>query len=140
MRNLQARSCTWHGPSHNRRKERVFLWKGIQKNIIPYYFSAFSINPQPRCISLRSHRSVFLIHVSSLLVLLIHVLSLHVLLIHVLSIQSMFYQSSSVHVLSHAIQSARKADVERFVNNKRPPIGNNLFITALRDSKQILQI
>ena len=35
---------------------------------------------------------------------LVHVLSLHVLLIHVLSIQSMFYQSSPVHILSHAAE------------------------------------
>ena len=93
-------------------KKGYFLWKGIQKNIISYYSSALSINPQLRRRSVRSHKSVFLIHVSSLHVLLIHVLSLHVLLIHVLplhfllihvlSIQSMFYQSSPVHILSHA--------------------------------------
>ena len=33
---------------HKRRKVRLFVWKGIQKNIISYYFSAFIINPQPR--------------------------------------------------------------------------------------------
>ena len=37
---------------HKRRKVRVFVWKGIQKNIISYYSSAFITNPQPR------HRSV----------------------------------------------------------------------------------
>ena len=45
---------------------------------------------------------VLLNHVLSLRVLLNHILSLHVLLNHVLLIQSMFYQSSPVHVLSHA--------------------------------------
>ena len=94
------------------RKVRVFLWKGIRKSIISYYSSAFSINPQPRRRSVRSHKSVFLIHVSSLHVLLIqvsslhvlliHVLSLHFLLIHVLSIESTFYQSSPGYILSHA--------------------------------------
>ena len=34
---------------HKRRKVRVFVWKGIQKNIcVSYYSSAFIINPQPR--------------------------------------------------------------------------------------------
>ena len=33
---------------HKRRKVRVFVWKGIQKNTISYYSSAFIINPQPR--------------------------------------------------------------------------------------------
>ena len=37
------------------RKVRVFLWKGIRKSIISYYSSAFSINPQPRRRSVRSH-------------------------------------------------------------------------------------
>ena len=77
---------------HKRRKVRVFLWKGIWKNIISYYTSAFLINPQPRRRSVLSNKSV----------LLIYVLSLPVLLIHVLSLPSMFYQSSPVHVLSHA--------------------------------------
>ena len=31
-----------------RTKVRVFLWKGIRKNIISYYSSAFTINRQPR--------------------------------------------------------------------------------------------
>ena len=75
-----------------RRKVRVFLWKGIWKNIISYYTSAFLINPQPRRRSLLSNKSV----------LLIYVLSLPVLLIHVLLLPSMFYQSSPVHVLWHA--------------------------------------
>ena len=44
---------------HKRRKVREFLWKGIWKNVIPYYSSAFTINPQPRRQSVRSH-SVFL--------------------------------------------------------------------------------
>ena len=38
-----------------RRKVRVFVWKGIWKNIISYYSSAFTINPQPRRRSVRSH-------------------------------------------------------------------------------------
>ena len=33
---------------HKRRKVREFVWKGIWKNIISYYSSAFTINPQPR--------------------------------------------------------------------------------------------
>ena len=33
---------------HKRRKIRVFVWKGIRKNMISYYSSAFTINPQPR--------------------------------------------------------------------------------------------
>ena len=37
------------------RKVRVFVWKGIWKNIISYYSSAFTINPQPRRRSVRSH-------------------------------------------------------------------------------------
>ena len=34
---------------HERRKGRVFVWKGIRKNIISYYSSAFTIihNPDP---------------------------------------------------------------------------------------------
>ena len=44
---------------HKRRKVRVFVWKGIWKNIISYYSSAFTINPQPRRRGVRSH-SVFL--------------------------------------------------------------------------------
>ena len=39
---------------HKRRKVRVFVWKGIWKNIISYYFSAFTINPQPRRRSVRT--------------------------------------------------------------------------------------
>ena len=45
---------------HKRRKVRVFVWKGIWKNIICYCSSAFTINPQPRARSVRSH-SVLLI-------------------------------------------------------------------------------
>ena len=30
---------------HKRRKVRVFLWKGVGKNIISYYSSAFTVNP-----------------------------------------------------------------------------------------------
>ena len=45
---------------------------------------------------------VLLIHVLLLHVLLIHVLLIHVLSLHLLLIQSMFYQSSPVHILSHA--------------------------------------
>ena len=40
---------------HKRRKVRVFVWKGIWKNIISYYSSAFTINPQRRRRSVRSH-------------------------------------------------------------------------------------
>ena len=36
-----------------KRKVRVFVWKGIRKNIISYYSSASTINPQPRCRSMR---------------------------------------------------------------------------------------
>ena len=32
----------------------VFVWKGIRKNFIFYYSSAFTINPQPRRRSVRS--------------------------------------------------------------------------------------
>ena len=55
--------------------------EGYPENIISYYSPAFSINPQLRRRSVRFHKSVFLIHVSSL----------HVLLIYVLSIQSSPY-------------------------------------------------
>ena len=40
---------------HKRRKVRVFVWKGIRKNIISYYSSPFTINPQPQRRSVRSH-------------------------------------------------------------------------------------
>ena len=40
---------------HKRRKVREFVWKGIWKNIISYYSPAFTINPQPRRLSVRSH-------------------------------------------------------------------------------------
>ena len=40
---------------HKRRKVRVFVWKSIWKNIISSYSSAFTINPQPRRRSVRSH-------------------------------------------------------------------------------------
>ena len=40
---------------HKRRKVREFVWKGIWKNIISYYSSAFTINPPPRRQSVRSH-------------------------------------------------------------------------------------
>ena len=40
---------------HKRRKVREFVWKGIWKNIISYYSSAFTINPQPQRQSVRSH-------------------------------------------------------------------------------------
>ena len=51
---------------------------------------------------------VLLINVLSLSVLLIHVLSLHVLLI-----QSMFYKSSPVHILSHAIDEDGNENVKK---------------------------
>ena len=44
---------------HKRRKVGVFVWKGIWKNIISYYSSAFTINPQPRRRSVRSHSVLF---------------------------------------------------------------------------------
>ena len=44
---------------HKRRKVRVFVWKGIRKNIISYYSSAFTINPQPRRRSVCSHSGLF---------------------------------------------------------------------------------
>ena len=40
---------------HKRRKVRVFVWKGIWKNIISYYSFAFTINPLPRHRSVRPH-------------------------------------------------------------------------------------
>ena len=40
---------------HKRRKVREFVWKGIWKNIISYYSPAFTINPQQRRLSVRSH-------------------------------------------------------------------------------------
>ena len=40
---------------HKRRKVREFVWKGIWKNIISYYSPAFTINRQPRRLSVRSH-------------------------------------------------------------------------------------
>ena len=39
---------------HKRRKVMVFVWKGIRKNIISYYSSTFTVNPQSRRRSLRS--------------------------------------------------------------------------------------
>ena len=42
-------------PLHKRRQVREFVWKGIWKNIISYYSSAFTINPQPRRQSVLSH-------------------------------------------------------------------------------------
>ena len=50
---------------HKRRKVRVFVWKGIRKNIISYYSSAFTINPQPRHRSVRPH-SVLLQRINSI--------------------------------------------------------------------------
>ena len=47
---------------HKRKKVRVFVWKGIWKNIISYCSSAFIINPQPRRRSVRSY-SVLLLQV-----------------------------------------------------------------------------
>ena len=40
---------------HKRRKVRVFVWKGIWKNIISYYSFAFTINPLPRHRGVRPH-------------------------------------------------------------------------------------
>ena len=65
--------------------------EGYPENITSYYSSAFSINSQPRRRSVRFHKSVFLIHVSSLHVLLIHVLLLHFLSNHFLSNKSSPY-------------------------------------------------
>ena len=39
-----------------KRKVKVFVWKGIRKNIISYYSSASTINSQP---SMRFHRVLF---------------------------------------------------------------------------------
>ena len=33
---------------HKGKKVRVFIWKSIRKNIISYYSSPFTNNPQPR--------------------------------------------------------------------------------------------
>ena len=43
-----------------RRKVRVSEQKGIRKNIISYYSSAFTINPQPRRRSVRPHSVLIL--------------------------------------------------------------------------------
>ena len=48
-----------------RRKIRVFVWKGIWKNIISYYSSAFTINPQLRRRSVRSHSVLFWFEIGS---------------------------------------------------------------------------
>ena len=45
---------------HKRKKVRVFVWKGIWKNIISYCSSAFIINPQPRRRSVRSYSVLLL--------------------------------------------------------------------------------
>ena len=50
---------------HKRRKVRVFVWKGIWKNIISYYSFAFTINPLPRHRSVRPH-SVWLRRIKSI--------------------------------------------------------------------------
>ena len=42
------------GLEHKRRNVKVFVWKGIRKNIISFYSSIFTINSQPRHRSLRS--------------------------------------------------------------------------------------
>ena len=42
----------------------VFVWKGIRKNIVSYYSSAFPINPQPRRRSVRSHSVLFVVIVN----------------------------------------------------------------------------
>ena len=44
---------------HKRRKVREFVWKGFRKNVISYYSSTFTINPQPRRLRLRSTASCF---------------------------------------------------------------------------------
>ena len=36
------------GLLHKRRKVRLFVWNGIRNNIISYYSSGFTINPQLR--------------------------------------------------------------------------------------------
>ena len=50
---------------HKRKKVRVFVRKGIRKNIISYYSSAFTTNPQPRHRSVRPH-SVLLQRIKSI--------------------------------------------------------------------------
>ena len=47
------------------RKVRVFVWKGIWKNIISYYSFAFTINPLPRHRGVRPH-SVLLQRIKSI--------------------------------------------------------------------------
>ena len=44
---------------HKRTKVGVFVWTGIRKNIISYYSSAFTINPQRQRRSVRSHSVLF---------------------------------------------------------------------------------
>ena len=50
---------------HKSRKVRVFVWKGIWKNIISYYSFAFTINPLPRHRGVRPH-SVLLQRIKSI--------------------------------------------------------------------------
>ena len=47
------------GLLHKRRKVRLFVWNGIRNNIISYYSSGFTINPQLRRRSVRSHSVLF---------------------------------------------------------------------------------
>ena len=47
------------------RKVRVFVWRGIWKNIISYYSFAFTINPLPRHRGVRPH-SVLLQRIKSI--------------------------------------------------------------------------
>ena len=60
---------------HKRRKVRVFVWKGIWKNIISYYSSAFTINPQPRRRGVLSHS--FFLELLAVRRVLIHSLILY---------------------------------------------------------------
>ena len=50
---------------HKSRKVRVFVWRGIWKNIISYYSFAFTINPLPRHRGVRPH-SVLLQRIKSI--------------------------------------------------------------------------
>ena len=46
---------------HKRRKVRVFVLKGMLKNIISYCSSAFIVYPQPRRRSVHSHSVLFFV-------------------------------------------------------------------------------
>ena len=76
------------------------------------------LNFQPRRRSVRSNKSVLLIHVLSLHVLLIHVLSLQVLLIHVLSIQSVITSFNKLQRDSQTIHRHASHRRETFLTTR----------------------